>query len=314
MFSGLLESIATSVAPQVRSEKGYEDFIVTNPPGRREIRPDFPRSFDRHLVGDMDSLAVIVRNELDKQNSSLGDVKSIYIAYPHKHPKMFPDHRIMNDEGIDALKNKLKSRLPQIDFCFADSIVETVHLARSDNQRSLHALTKKQVYEIYKESSFFTQESPNPFVFSKGDCSNPHFIIFDHGIEQGTTIANMMSFLEHNGGRVLATASKKSVDFVQIDTRSKHTEINLVGEFANPNRNTGRLPQLAAAFFSSAGGNYEEYATPQKCIEVFEGALNGIGHSVFALTDGECERLSDEFERDAVSFPHLITKLRSFKC
>ncbi len=289
--------------------------IVTNPPTRREIRPDFPNTFDVRLDRSMDSLVSLIENKLSEKSSSLQNIERVYIVYPQKHPKRFPGYQDKNSGVPFILSLLLKYHFPKISWPLADSVVETVSLNRSFDQGSFHALTGKQVYEVYEKKRFCSLfSSQNPFVTSKGECSNPHFIIFDHVVEQGTTAANMMSFLEHNGGEVLAVASHiNPTPLVQKDTRSKYPNTHLYGEFSNPLRNTGRLPELAFAFCSSMKGRYEDYETPQKCMEAFEKALNGMGHSVFALTDGECKRLRENVMSGIVRLPALVSLSSTYK-
>ncbi len=307
MFGSFWSSVATSVAPQVRSKKGYENFIVTNPPRRQEIRPDFPNAFDLYVETNMISFFEFINKEVKKS-----PIETIYIAYPHKHPKKFSDPHVANVNHLQKVQMILEKKLPQINWRIADSIVDTIQLDRSGNQNSVHALTGKQVYELYENQPFHSSKEPhNPFVSSNGECSNPYFIVFDHKIEQGTTMASMISFLEHNGGKVLAVGSYEREALVQENTRPNYPHIHLSAEFSDPSRNTGRLNQLASLFLSSVDGAYEEYNTPQKCMEAFEEALNGIGHSVFALTNGECKRLSKNIREDVIYFPDLIMELRN---
>ncbi len=305
MFTNLKEILKTPLSFPAINKENYERFIVANPPMKRELRPDFPNAF--HLYGRMDPFI-----EFINEKSLTQPLKTIYIAYPQKHPEMFPSANDFNTDHVRDTQEFLKEQCPRVNWRIADSIVETVDLDRSSDTGSLHALRGKQIYGLYKEKdsrSLFSSE--NPFVTFRGKPSNPYFIVFDHMMDQGTTLSNMTSFLEHNGGNVLAVGSYGEEALVQQDTRSKYPDTHLSGEFANPLRNTGRLPELANSFYCSVSAAYIEYDTPQKCMEIFERALNDIGHSVFALTDSECIKLNRNIQQELIPFRHLIMELHS---
>ncbi len=311
MLENLFQSLITLVGSRGGAQEKCKDFIVTNPLIRQGIRPDFPPSLN--IGNGIGAFVELVEDELKKEGSRLQDIKSIYIAYPHKHPEIFPAHRDPNSDDLLLFKRVLEDQCPQIDWRIATSIVETVNLGRSNNQGSVHALTGKQVYEVYEKEKSFETPAPNLFVTSKGECSNPYFIVADHMIDQGTTMANLINFLEHNEGKVLGVLSNTCKMLAQEDTLYCCPEVSLSGEFANPSRNIGRLPELARMFSSSAKLHQYKHKTPQECMEVFERALNEVGHSVFALTDGECIKLIREVETDKTSFPALVSSLYAHK-
>ncbi len=167
---------------------------------------------------------------------------------------------------------------------------------------SIHAITAKQAYVV-------DPDIQPEFAEQKQALGQNFFIIIDTCVEQGTTIANLMSYIHHNGGIVLAVvAGLGRLSQVRIDS-----PISLKGEFANNTRNTGRLAELAEAFANSAQLCGKDW-TPDQCIERFEERLNRHNHTVFALTDGECGRLlnsTNGYLYRQEHFPSLITKLES---
>lgn len=256
-----------------------------NPAQRHDIRPDFPKTLDLYSA---EKALKVLEAELQKQGSSLDRVGHITLVYPHKHPKLFPGHDNQAAHSVSEFHSRLCKAAPQVKWIIADGIVETVHLDRSGNQTSVHALMSQQVYEFYQPA----QKDPLPFAENKPGGAE-FFLAVDSCIEQGTTIANLMSYVEHNGGRVLAAVSG-SMSGRPIAQKPFPTgrKPSLSAAFNDAARNTGRLPQLAEVLHHSARGEGLKLSA-RECLDRFEAALQKNGNSVFALTDGECERLVD---------------------
>lgn len=298
-MKNIIGSLASTFNPS------RSDSPVINPADRREIRPDFPYS---QKIGHCNNLLDTLNAELEKGGVSLRDAGTITIAYPHKDPVLFPGYVDSFDGGkVKLFAKNMKKSFPKIKWKVADSLVETVALKRTTNQYIVHTLTGKQIYTLAGKH--------NPFSCRSGDCRNPYFIVVDHFIEQGTTIANLMSFIEHNGGRVLLAASYRSGIPIAQDERARTLHLQqsgISGDFADPARNTSRLGRLASVFFNSAQISGSLYATPQECLADFDAALRRHGNSVFALTDGECMRLINSINgqrHDSLSFCGLIDTL-----
>jgi hypothetical protein len=133
-------------------------------------------------------------------------------------------------------------------------------------------------------------------------------------------MANLMSHIEKHGGKVVVVAAAQGGnDLVQKKISggtingTHHTFDTTGSRFFDPEKNTGRLPHLAHSFAQAAAREGIKIS-PQKCLDIFEGRLNLFGNSLFALTDGECERLSDSLDRNGhygkrLGFRELIAKL-----
>ena len=281
---------------------------LTNPPTRREIRPDFPQTI--HLL-DAQKIFEVLEDELGKYGTSLNEVGHITVAYPHKHPELFPNH---NDKAAQPLWffERIVRRDPvlsSIDWLTADGLVETIHLSRTkeENQTSLYALTVHQRYDLHMPS----QTTPLPFLEQKRE-GKEFFVIVDDGVEQGTTVANLMSYIEHNEGTVLAVAiagfrgGTAENDIAQ--KRQKLPQVDISPRFNSTARNTGRMEELANTLSSQAAQERLDIK-PDKCIALLEKGLNKNGISVYAMTDGECRRLIKELVEGSISFSSLMSKL-----
>ncbi len=269
-----------------------------NPSMRQEIPADFPRALAPYSG---DEALQLIMAELKKRGVDISDITRINIAYPHKHPGLYPGHHNTAEERAFAFRERMEAVAPQIDWVIAEALVERVRLGRSENQSSFHALTGKQEYDIYLKIQH------EPLSFAHKDRGREFFVIVDSTIEQGTTISNMMSYIHYNGGDVLMTQGDHRVHIAQ--KRDVANDVADIGAaFNNVSRNTGRLPELALAFSISARRHGRDW-TPRQAIEKFESALNKHGNSVFALTDGEVQHLVKNVNGAKENFPALLEKL-----
>lgn len=286
-----------------KQSKNKDVIPFSNPPQRREIRADFPK-ITAYLFKDALDLA------LKKYGVSLSTLKRITIAYPQKDPDLYPDHRNRGYEEACRIADQIKSAHPHITCVLAEPLCEKLRLKRSQTQDSLHALLQRQEYSLKSVKKKFRKPS---FHFAEPRSGKKElFIVTDHFTEQGTTLAELVSCIEHNGGLVaLAVSHNSGEDFAQAEPENKKLVAPLGAPFNNASRNTAMLPYMAAAFALSAKKNGRDWK-PQTCIEKFEKALNAAGHSVFALTHGECVRLVDtamENYHDKISFPDILTRI-----
>ena len=279
---------------------------LTNPKMRIELRPDFPPPV---RVDDLHGLRDVLAAELAKQDSSLETVGRINVAYPHKHAGKLPSYVQQNKEkgkciAQDFLKavRQAPNELSRIEWISADGISETKALHRSEDQSVIGTLTKSQIFEYDAEA----QKTPFPFVEGNSK-ENEFFVLVDWHIEQGTTLANLASFIEHNGGHVLAALSNGRNPNASLVQRHSIQDVGkkskLSGEFNDPLRNTKRLEALAKYFSQTTGFEL----SPQQCIEIFDDALRPHGRSVFTLTHGECLKI----ESDWMYFWQLVSQLDS---
>jgi len=256
---------------------------LENPKKRAEIPADFPQTISPY--SPQEALDVI-RAELAKQGTTLEEAGRINLAYPHKHPVLFPQQVNAAEARVEKFRDCMKALAPHVDWVVASALCERVHLNRSGNPSSAHALTGKQVYDIYMPAQ------KDPFPFGEGKAAGEYFVVVDWTIEQGTTIANLMSYIRHNGGTVLMALADQHAPLVQRQTicNDNAASANLSAAFNDRSRNGKRLPEMALAFAQCAHRHGHPWS-PDDCIAKLDTALQHFGNSVFALTDGECARL-----------------------
>lgn len=276
-------------------------------PFRVALPVDFPETFAiyngaRYMVSAIDQ-------QLKKHGTSIAAVERINLAYPHKDPQLFPGHYDNAKNTISGLKHLLQEAAPpHVQFYVVDEMVETVKLSRSEDQSSVHALTARQVYKIADDP-----QKDKPFHFKNPETGKGEFfLVVDGCVEQGTTLANIASHIALQGGTVLGAVTSNQQRLVQRNTATGIERELISAHFRDPEKNTGRLVQLAESFAKSAAKDGIQLSSA-KCLDIFEGRLNLFGNSVVALTDGECQRIIDTLEdrhyggRD--SFKGMITKL-----
>lgn len=279
-----------------------------NPQQRVELPADFPPPLYTHY--DIKLIAQQLDAELKKHGSSIEEVERINIAFPHKHPGMFPKHENAADHSAQALYRQMEEspELSRIQWNIMDELVETRKLGRSENQTSVHALTAKQKYVFYTDPKKLPTETSQLALM--GDNRKEFFVVADWTSEQGTTFANLISHIRANGGVVLATFGARQLVQQQSSDEAKE-KAKLPSKFTDPARNTGKLPDLALAFARSANIEGKDW-TPAECLEKFEQGLQRHGNSVFAMTDGEVTRVIDTMNGWAdgsSNFVRLLKKL-----
>lgn len=288
---------------------------MSQDPHRLPIRPDFPGTIVSFRKAEpMKKLLDLLKAEgLENAEKPL----RIHVAYPQKDPELFPDHLNEAEHCADQFLQNFRPAIPAAEWRLAREIVETVRLGRSEDQTSVHALTARQEYKVHHPA----QAPETPFRFKDPETGKPElFVIVDDCIEQGTTMANLMSHIEKQGGKVVAVAAAQGGnDLVQKKISggtingTNHTFETTGSRFFDPEKNSGRLPHLAQSF-SQAAAREGMKISPQKCLDIFEGRINLFGNSLFAMTEGECERLSASLDRNGhygkrLGFRELIAKL-----
>jgi hypothetical protein len=281
--------------------KSENQRTLTNPPIRREIRPDFPRTIP---LNDSREILQVVEEELGKLGLSPEDVGHITLAYPHKLPELFSKNNATGSVGVFLDTVKKNPRLAAIPWLRADGLVETKSLERKRNKTSAHALLVHQIYDIHKPS----QTTPLPFL--EQGAKEELFIIIDHNVKTGTTVAEMMSYIEHNGGRVLAVAAGyfpgEGVHITQRDEINYSSSLS--PRFNDAARNTAKLP-LLGFYLSKNAGEEGLNLTPEQCLDLLEKGLHKNGNSVYAMTNAECGRLLNDMRVKALRFSSFMKKL-----
>ena len=272
---------------------------LSNPRARMEIPADFPQAISPYSA--QEALKVI-EQELQKRGTSLESGGRINIAYPHKHPGLYPNHHNSAEVRAYAFQDRMRKYAPHVDWIVAEALVERIRLGRSENQSSFYALTCKQEFDIYPRAQ------KDPFYFVQ-DRRREFFVIVDNTIEQGTTIISMMSYIHHNGGDVLLVQGDRHVDIAQRRTvANDNATIQLSPEFNDGARNSGRLHELATAFSRSARRQGQAISA-QDALQQFNDALLTHGNSVFSMTDGEAAHLLKGLDTGKEKFTELVDRL-----
>lgn len=274
---------------------------LTNPSARMEIPAGFPQAISPYSARE--ALEVIER-ELEKRGTNIGAAARINIAYPHKHPGLYPTHHNSAEVRAYAFQDRMRKIAPYVDWVVAEALVERIRLGRSENQTSFYALTCKQEFDIYQHGQ------KEPVYFADKNRGPEFFVIVDNTIEQGTTIISMMSYIHHNGGNVLLAQGDRHIDIAQKRTVSNdNATAQLSSEFNDVTRNTGRLHELATAFSRSARRHGQQISA-QEALQQFNDALLPHGNSVFSITDGEAVHLLMGLDTGKENFPELAEQLR----
>lgn len=257
------------------------------PPARTFTHPDARLPLPGHIKASLPYChGSTAAHTLDTTIKALGydraaEGHDIIIAYPHKHPD-----RQHKNEGLYfalAAQESLKKQWPETRLIMAHALYETVHLGRSEDRSSIHALSGQQRFAI----DAGLQEDPLPFLHEAPTAARPAlFIIVDDIIEQGTTIANMASFITHNGGTVVA-----ALTYNQADALRQLSPLPQFFSVLDKPYDQGFAPTLATWFADAARRDKTNY-TPMETVALMEAALQPHGRSLLTLTQGECNRLN----------------------
>jgi hypothetical protein len=254
---------------------------------------------------------ILERELREKHQTSLQEAGHINIVYPHKDPRLFPFRGNPANYFVEDLVESLQATAPEIAWRRIDALTELVHLDRSGNQSSDHAMAGRQIYAY---DPYIKQDEPFPLPVQ--GAVKEFFIIADWMVAQGTTVANLNSFITANGGTVLAVASEADVPLQQRPPAYNDALIREAGlrpEFNDAARNTGMLPKLALAFAKAAQKEGREL-TPQQAIDLYEERLQPLGRSVFTMTHYEVchamKALEVKGEKE-MSFSELLKRLEN---
>ncbi len=279
----------------------------TNPSVRTSIREDFPQLTT--LLTDESSRASRlwenIQTELRKLDIDPSQPQTIYIAYPHKHPVHRPLHVNGAHASAATFMKRARKLAPHINWVMMDAIYERSALKRGKrtrHQHSSYAFSKAQTYGV--DPSLQTKKAP--FLISGSAPAN--FVVIDDYSEQGTTFASLISFLEANGGRVLAAAVEGT--FGPHHLRQENVSYWERGVYMQ----TPIRVYLGQRFEASArkdGMNLNA----DDCLRLFEESLRPYGLSIDTLTLGEITRLGSSMSDHAehylkTSFTDLIGSLR----
>jgi hypothetical protein len=269
---------------------------LTNPDIRIALRPDFPPVAP---LGYTYHLRAVLERELARHGETLSSAGQIVVAYPHKDPDLFPEHNNPAHHVSTQLVKKLQDVTTGcgVEIVRAEGLCETVHLDRSaHNHDILHALTKRQVM------AFNARTQRAPLTFAESACQEngrPHFfVLVDWMVDQGTTMANLASYIEHNGGRVLLAVHGRDFSGFLVPAQSHgkgYSHVRLRDAFASA-YHAPMLKTVAALLAAGAGG-----VAPDEALAQTEVVLNRYGHSWLALTEGETSALISRLKLQATS-------------
>lgn len=282
---------------------------LTNPAVRVPLRADFPAVLS---IKNPAHMLEVITAELAKRGKTLHDAGEITIAYPQKDLRLFPRYNnikgeLASYEAARAFKKAWKAaghrgRFP-VKLHRADMIGETVYLDRSHNQDSLHVLTQRQQY-VARRNLF---GRTIPFLRADHAMREHFFIIADQYVDQGTTIANLASYITHNGGHVLAVVRQNDgvIPFVPRNNfgafDGQHTELKGVFGAAANNR---ALPALG--FFLARSAERDGITISRDdALQNVEDSISRYGHSLTALTHFETLRLSQSLQLRQVTYAQL---------
>ncbi|PJB72043.1 MAG: hypothetical protein CO093_03860 [Alphaproteobacteria bacterium CG_4_9_14_3_um_filter_47_13] len=271
------------------TESGAVFRDLSNPDKRNAIRADFP-----DIMGLSRKSSACILEVLDRQlalyGTNLKEAGRINIAYPHKHPEKRKGHVNAATDVAQNFKTSMTRVAPDTEWVRADSIYEESDLGRSEDQSCLHTLTNRHCFAVDPD----LQKSAFPFLDPDND-KQEYFIIVDGWVEQGTTIANLMSYIEYNGGVVLAAGVEGNIIYGSNNFLVQHTlrSPDIQNDFNRAGAE--RVPEIAAALARSANKtgffSRKKKHSPETCAAIFELALNRHGKSLETLTNGECNKL-----------------------
>lgn len=200
-----------------------------------------------------------------------------------------------------------------------DNLYEKNCLDRSSKQGSIHALRARQDYflkgvpesgkdsffqklsSLFPESPFFNIRTARRIT----DGLYPkYFVLVDDIIDQGTTLANLASWLTANDRVVLAAFSPVVIPGSSSLPQQKSAR-SLSATFKRAAFNNGRVPDIAEALAGSAQREGLDISE-ETCLNLLENGLRRQDLALDLLTNGECSRLVEDLELGRISFRDLL--------
>ncbi len=287
---------------------------LTNPAVRVALRADFP-----NLI-DMSETALLPRieAELAKQGQTLASVGEINLVCPQKDPVAHPGHRnpaqgvfrlAVKKLRAEIAARKLGKHAPKV--IVQDAICELVHLDRSSGRGGvLHSLTRQQVFNVNAQRRAL---HPTSFLARDGADKPHYFVVVDWHVSQGTTVANLASYIAHNGGHVLAVACLfNSRSLLPLPAKMALPGLPdsldwLAPEFAQSASGARTLAAIGYLLAQSAYRNGHTGIKVNTALRDVEGAFNRHGHSLKAMTHDEAFRLFDNLRSNYLDYDGLMT-------
>lgn len=266
----------------IMSENQPHPPVFKNSPARLALRDDFPT-----ICENPKQLIQTLKSELIKTGTTLEAVNTIHIAYPHKIPALSGN---WGDPGVSVLEEIFAIEIPGT-WAALDALEDNVQLNRSKNRSSSHALSKRQVYSLNEN-----------FSFTSDNHGKKNFIVADHLIEQGSTLAELISAITYNGGHVLAAYSPLTILGKYLK------QVTLVDPYEYDRVNK---PVDLVKIFGDAATREGLPMDGQACLQKFDTLLKPLGMSIKAMTQGEKVKLSSELCQEGQTFTQLCTELEN---
>ncbi|WP_435640840.1 hypothetical protein [Micavibrio aeruginosavorus] len=278
--------------------------VLANTDVRLKLRDDFPMV--AFVNGSKNNFTTMwlkdtLDRQLDKVGETLDSVDHITIAYPHKAASAWKKKPHAMVSLTAQFAAALRKDMPQVNWIIADGLCETRHLNRSNpkGQDMVKTLRKKHQFD------YIANEQMGDLPFVRKDHQGPsYFILLDDVYAQGTTAANMISFIHHNGGHVLAAASiEKPHEMNSFHLRQYACKTDKARVFQNDAYNKGAIPQIAEilsgyVWCGSEAGTKRQFIDDhlEDYVQELDHALQNAGLSLSTLTMAECDRLMDYFK------------------
>ncbi len=290
---------------------------LTNPDVRVRLRADFPRVCSMQS----ESLLARIEDELAKCGETLHSIGEINLVAPQKDPDIYRGHRNPALPVLAIAKRKLRNELrargiaaSKLKITRQDAICEMLHLDRSSGPGVWHSLTRRQHFNV---NATRYARNPTAFLSQGAEARKHYFVIVDWHIMSGTTVANLASFITHNGGHVLTAAVNKNQkhrlipDQQGLDYRGlpEGLEQHLSPQFLQSTCSARTMASLAYHLCHGAFENGVKDVRLNKVLERAERALNRHGHSLMAMTHSEAYSLLETLQFDRTHSYKKLMKL-----
>jgi hypothetical protein len=266
-----------------------------NSPMRKPLPPTMETPLF-HLTAS--NAKATVESALHLLGKDLSDVEEIIVAWSHKSPDL--DHK---DKALGTAKSystALKRALPDVKITMAHGFYENKKLDRLHNQGSIYSIINNQTY------SYDSKFDSEPIKFFEKDLSNDnknpdgkdtYFILLDHYIHSGTTLANMADIIGNYGGTVIKAGMDGSIYPPRLLT------VRNIAATAICKSNLKSL-------FSSVAKEEPDFS-PIEWENKLEHAMNRHGRSLTSQTAGEVDKFIRTIRDDKMSLSAYINELNN---
>lgn len=232
----------------------------TNPQIRLPIRTDFPAIGH---VNDIQRAVYLLETESQKKIGKKHPER-IIVAFPQKNPAI-KNYSNGAPPLAKEFAKKLHVALPNVSLYLANELVERRRLYRSDTGIDAR-FERPQRYTLVRK----LQTSDTTLV--KAQNEGAPYILVDDIVDHGSTLADMASYITHNGGHVLFAAVADFIGTKYLSQRKMQKS------------------KLGRVFSQSARESGVEMS-PAECLALVEKHLNARGYSINSMASGECSQI-----------------------